>query len=442
MKAKDTLQLLWSDFQTNVVDSFQNIRATQDFSDVTLACDGDGSLIEAHRIILANGSSFFQQILSSQTVQHPHPLLYLGGVRRTDLEGILDFLYHGHTNVPQVELLTFLQTAKRLGVKGLQSEEELTSAEDTNIGLEKAAHKDPIETNVRDDQELIKQPVDARKGSFTHQSPVWQFMQRLDFNTAQCKVCGMSRNCLAGTTSGLIKHIYQNHMEEALIVRNHFSLKKLQHKERKTNHYSNNVEEMQNEVFAFEMEDTLELPPEGLVTADLQVKVEEFNGDTNEEVQNKEYEDDNEDDNIKTFNPNVVLGKTPISLCWNFFIFKGTEEEGPDKSRVYCSLYPKGIGNPGVPYSGATTNLNGHLRNNHENQLKGAENSRLNKQTTVTDNSSFVEDMIVSVRSRWQCKVCAKVMKEKNQIQNHVQKHLYPMASKNDSAKAQSPPQL
>ena len=145
MKAKETLELVWSDFQTNVKDSFQNVKATHEFSDVTLACDGDNNFIEAHRIILATGSSFFQLVLSMGTVQHPHPLLYLGGVRRTDLPAILDFLYHGQAKMPQVELLTFLQTARRVGVKGLQSEEECIPKLDIDVELEGVGDKEPIE---------------------------------------------------------------------------------------------------------------------------------------------------------------------------------------------------------------------------------------------------------------------------------------------------------
>ena len=77
MKPKEKIKLVWSNFQTNIVDSFKISRLTQEFSDVTLACDGTNNTIEAHRIILSSGSSFFREILSKQTSQHPHPLLYL-----------------------------------------------------------------------------------------------------------------------------------------------------------------------------------------------------------------------------------------------------------------------------------------------------------------------------------------------------------------------------
>ena len=128
-------------------------------------------------------------------------------------------------------------------------------------------------------------------------------------------------------------------------------------------------------------------------------------------------------DNLKTFNRNEVLGgmKGPISLCWNFFFFKGTEEDGPEKSRVYCKLCPKARSNHGVPYHGSTSGLISHLRTNHENQLKQAEIER--KDAENDGNSSFVEDMMISVGSMWQCKVCSYGDKREN-IAVHVQKHL------------------
>ena len=126
-------------------ESFHNVKATRQFSDDTLACDGDPNLSRALRIILVIGISFLERILSMGPVQHPHPLLYLEELRKTVLEAILDFLYHSQTKVPQMELVTFLQTARRLEVMGLQSEEEYIHKQNTDVGLEGVGAKDPIE---------------------------------------------------------------------------------------------------------------------------------------------------------------------------------------------------------------------------------------------------------------------------------------------------------
>ena len=117
------INLKWRNFHENIPQTFEDLRASQDFCDVTLACDDEG-LVEAHRIILASGSMFFQKLLSSGRLgPNPHPLLYLKGVRSWQLDAVLDFLYSGETRVRQVELDSFLELAQQLGISGLMGEQ-------------------------------------------------------------------------------------------------------------------------------------------------------------------------------------------------------------------------------------------------------------------------------------------------------------------------------
>ena len=107
--------LKWNDFETNISKGFQDLRNDKDFFDVTLACEDDQ--ISAHKVILSACSSFFRTILLKSS--HPHPLLYMKGVRFTDLESVLDFMYHGEVNIAQDDLNNFLAVAEDLRVKGL-----------------------------------------------------------------------------------------------------------------------------------------------------------------------------------------------------------------------------------------------------------------------------------------------------------------------------------
>jgi len=68
-------------------------------------------------MILSGCSPFFRNILCRNP--HQHPLLYLKGVKYTDLQSVLDFIYHGEVNVAQEELNSFLSVAEDLQVKGL-----------------------------------------------------------------------------------------------------------------------------------------------------------------------------------------------------------------------------------------------------------------------------------------------------------------------------------
>jgi len=107
--------LRWNDFESNISVAFRELRDDKDFFDVTLACDDEQ--ISAHKVILSACSPFFRNILRRNP--HQHPLLYLKGVKYTDLQSVLNFMYHGEVNVAQEELNSFLAVAEDLRVKGL-----------------------------------------------------------------------------------------------------------------------------------------------------------------------------------------------------------------------------------------------------------------------------------------------------------------------------------
>merc|ERR1712212_473082 len=99
----------------NISQAFKELRDDKDFFDVTLACDDEQ--IQAHKVILSACSPFFRNILRRNP--HQNPLLYLKGVKYSDLQAVLNFMYHGEVNVAQEELNSFLAVAEELRVKGL-----------------------------------------------------------------------------------------------------------------------------------------------------------------------------------------------------------------------------------------------------------------------------------------------------------------------------------
>ena len=108
--------LQWNEFQNNLQTSYRSIRKSGEYSDVTLAC-GDGQQIEAHRIILSNSSNLFRDLLKNNP--HAHPLIYMRGINYTDLAAIVDFIYHGETEIMKENLESFLEIAGELNVKGM-----------------------------------------------------------------------------------------------------------------------------------------------------------------------------------------------------------------------------------------------------------------------------------------------------------------------------------
>jgi len=124
----EKLCLKWNDFQENTNNAFGSMRNDVDFSDVTLACE-DGEQVEAHKVILAASSPFFYTLLRKN--KHPHPLIYMRGVKSEDLVSIIDFLYYGEANVYHESIDAFLAIAEELKLKGLTGNDSKEKTEET-----------------------------------------------------------------------------------------------------------------------------------------------------------------------------------------------------------------------------------------------------------------------------------------------------------------------
>ena len=113
--ANERLCLKWNDFQGLAQESFAELRNDTDFADVTLVCEDQS--IKAHKLILSACSPLFKKLL--KTHQHPQPLIFMRGMRSSNLKAIVDFIYLGQTNVFQEDLESFLSLAEELQLKGL-----------------------------------------------------------------------------------------------------------------------------------------------------------------------------------------------------------------------------------------------------------------------------------------------------------------------------------
>ena len=128
------LCLKWNYFQENVSKSFSVLRNCTDFQDVTLVREGfKGSLsgkippffffflnpslsddhqkFLAHRIILSTCSEYFRAVLRGNA-EHK-PILCLDNVSFKDLESILDYIYHGETQVEQKQVVLLQSQAQK-----------------------------------------------------------------------------------------------------------------------------------------------------------------------------------------------------------------------------------------------------------------------------------------------------------------------------------------
>ena len=159
----EKLCLQWNDFQENIKIAFGNLREDNDFADVTLACE-DGQQVEAHKVILAASSPFFQKLLGRN--KHPHPLIYMRGMESGDLLAIVDFIYCGEANVFQENLDSFLAIAEELQLKGLMGKND-EKVQDFEVDG-KYLHSNTTSTTFSPD---INTNPDISKTSFKRQAP-------------------------------------------------------------------------------------------------------------------------------------------------------------------------------------------------------------------------------------------------------------------------------
>ena len=127
MSSSEKFCLKWNDFQENIVQAFSRLKHDSDFSDVTLVCEDD-TQIEAHKLILTSCSPILRSML--KRCKHPHPLIYMRGIKSKDLNAIVDFIYHGEANIYQEDLDAFLALAEELQLKGLTGSNKSKSDED------------------------------------------------------------------------------------------------------------------------------------------------------------------------------------------------------------------------------------------------------------------------------------------------------------------------
>ena len=91
--------------------SLSDIIKEKGSSDVRLVSD-DQIQYQAHKHVLSVSSPVLKQILLSNP--HPHPLIYLSGIKHEELESILDFIYLGETSCSNSNMNRFIHAATDL----------------------------------------------------------------------------------------------------------------------------------------------------------------------------------------------------------------------------------------------------------------------------------------------------------------------------------------
>ena len=170
MSNSEKLCVQWNEFQSVIGSAFADLREDKDFTDVTLACE-DGKQIEVHKLVLVSSSPFFKDLLKK--AKHPHPLIYMKGVKTENLMAMLEFFYFGEANVYQENFDAFLALADELRLKGLNGPVPGNQYEDMgNRRPSRQGHR-PEDTEKRrpsgqySDQRIAEKSLSGLKSSKT-----------------------------------------------------------------------------------------------------------------------------------------------------------------------------------------------------------------------------------------------------------------------------------
>ena len=224
MNSSEKFLVQWSNFKDNSTRTFLELREVSDFSDVTLACEGNHK-IEAHKVILAGSSPILKDILKN-TNQY-NPLVYMRGVPAKDLVSIVDFIYHGEVSILQEDLNNFLALGEELQLKGITGMTQVMSHHDTpnksepNINRQNKIKKSKIKS-VEEFQDYkpeisFKQHLDESKNYVVPENiddsdldSMIVSMIRRNGGIWQCKVCGKTAQ---KNRKNIMAHVEAMHME-------------------------------------------------------------------------------------------------------------------------------------------------------------------------------------------------------------------------------------
>ena len=178
--------LKWKTYSDHLVGVFKDLGEEGHFADVTLVSD-DQIQTPAHKVVLSACSSVLKTLLVNNP--HSHPLLYLRGIKQTELQALLKFMYFGETQIFEDHVNNFLAIAKDLKIKEVIEENNDSDnfhSKESEMKFETQAIKEDL-----NEDETIK---------------ILQFVNNTG-NNFECRLCGfLSRN-----VQSTLNHFDRNH---------------------------------------------------------------------------------------------------------------------------------------------------------------------------------------------------------------------------------------
>ena len=140
----------WHTYSDHLQGILQQMLSSNEFTDVTLVTDDDKQ-IQAHRNILSACSPVFKKILQSCNTLN-HTVIYLRGIRNSEMESLMQFIYMGKTSIYQDRVKEFLMVGNDLEIKDLRKNVENDNkvpSSNTNSVMTNC------KTDVNDDKDVL-----------------------------------------------------------------------------------------------------------------------------------------------------------------------------------------------------------------------------------------------------------------------------------------------
>lgn len=137
------LKLQYHNFHNHLVESLQELRQNDEFTDVTLTCDVRNKndyakrgfrtfrQFRVHKLLLCISSPYFKDLFIDNPCQNP--IIMLRDTYADELEAVLNFIYNGEVQVTQSGLDEFVKTAKFLQVFDFDKDQEDLQTSTTEV---------------------------------------------------------------------------------------------------------------------------------------------------------------------------------------------------------------------------------------------------------------------------------------------------------------------
>jgi len=128
----ENFKLKWNDHHSIFFSTAESLCQGDHLTDVTLSCGKKE--FSAHKLVLSICSQYFYELFKPKQNRPANQaaIVYLKDVSPSHMELLLNFMYRGEINVEEEELMTLLNTARGLQIRGLSD----NTNEDTSNNIQ------------------------------------------------------------------------------------------------------------------------------------------------------------------------------------------------------------------------------------------------------------------------------------------------------------------